>query len=154
MKSIICSVCKGEGFIKGEPGTCKFCGGQGQISVAGKQTEQLHLFSDFDEALIERQKAWVQDGEGDKLPVEFYAIELVGELGELFNVIKKLMREQYGVRGSRATLQDKEDEFGDVLICLKNMAAKYGVDLESVARRKFNATSEKYGFPHRVTTDA
>ena len=108
-------------------------------------------FDDFDEALEARQIAWVGEGDGDKLPVEFYAIELVGELGELFNVIKKLMREQYGVRGSRATLEDKEAEFGDVLICLKNMAAKYGVNLEKVARDKFNATSEKYGFPHRVT---
>jgi NTP pyrophosphatase (non-canonical NTP hydrolase) len=60
------------------------------------------------------------------------------------------MREAYGVRGSRATQKDKEEEFGDVLICLKNMAAKYGVDLEKVAKEKFNATSEKYNFPHRV----
>jgi NTP pyrophosphatase (non-canonical NTP hydrolase) len=111
---------------------------------------ELLTFRELDDALTARQKAWTGEGDGADLPVEFFAIELVGELGELFNVIKKLMRERHGVRGSRATQQDMEDEFGDVLICLKNMAAKYGVDLERVAREKFNATSVKYGFPHRV----
>lgn len=109
-------------------------------------------YDNLDDALDARQREWMSDGEGENLPKEFYAIELVGEIGELFNVIKKLMREEYGVRGSRATQKDKEEEFGDVLICIKNMACKFGVDLEKVAREKFNATSEKYNFPQRVRT--
>lgn len=113
-------------------------------------TKALIEYATLDEALTARQAAWRDDGEGNGIPNEFYAIELVGEIGELFNVVKKLMREAYGVRGSRATQQDMEDEFGDALICLKNMAARYAVDLERAARNKFNATSEKYGFPHRV----
>lgn len=120
------------------------------MSNLSMEAEERQLFHTLDEALTERQKAWTGGEEGDKLPVEFYAIELVGEIGELFNVIKKMMRVQYGVRGSTATVKDMEEEFGDALICLKNMASKYGVDLEKVAREKFNATSTKYGFPHRV----
>lgn len=114
------------------------------------QDDNTILFEDFDEALRVRQEMWIGDGDGAQLPKEFYAIELVGELGELFNVFKKLMRELYGVRGSRATKEDMEEEFGDALITLKNLAVKYGVDLESAARKKFNKTSEKYNFPQRV----
>ena len=104
----------------------------------------------LDDALAARQIAWRAEGDGDDIPNEFYAIEFVGEIGELFNVMKKLMREFYGVRGSRATREDLEDEFGDALICLKNLAARYHVDLNRAACKKFNATSIKYGFPHRV----
>lgn len=109
----------------------------------------LLWFDDFDEALAARQTEWLADGSGELLK-EFYAIEFIGEVGELFNVVKKLLRAEYGGRGTTATKADMEDEFGDAYITLKNMADKYGVDLERAARKKFNATSEKYGFPHRI----
>lgn len=106
-------------------------------------------YDTLDEALVARQKVWGSDG-GVEFPKEFYAIEFVGEIGELFNNMKKIMRENYGARGSRSSKRDLEDEFGDALITLKNLAMKYDVDLDRVAKRKFNETSIKYGFPHRV----
>lgn len=83
--------------------------------------------------------------------IMFDAIELGGEVGELLNVAKKLEREDRGWRGSRATQQDFADECADVLICLDKLARRRGVDLISATVAKFNATSEKQGFPHRLT---
>jgi len=84
----------------------------------------------------------------------FDALELGGEVGELLNVVKKLEREERGWRGSRATTQDFADECGDVLICLDKLARRLGVDLAEATARKFNATSEKQGFPHKLASAA
>lgn len=84
----------------------------------------------------------------------FDALELGGEVGELLNVVKKLEREAIGWRGSRATAADFADECGDVLICLDKLALRYGVDLAAATARKFNATSEKMGFVHRLSAPA
>lgn len=56
----------------------------------------------------------------------FYAIELIGEIGELANVIKKLERERLGMVGSRASKQDLIDELGDAYICVDLLAIAYG----------------------------
>lgn len=80
----------------------------------------------------------------------FDAAELGGEVGELLNVVKKLEREERGWPGSRATDTDFEDECADVLICLDKLARRKGVDLVSATIRKFNATSDKVGLPHKL----
>ena len=80
----------------------------------------------------------------------FDAVELGGEVGELLNVVKKLEREERGWRGSRAGPDDFADECADVLICLDKLARRRGVDLVAATVRKFNATSEKVGLPHRL----
>ncbi len=113
----------------------------------------MTTFTDLRTALIARQKEWVADS-GQEPDVGFRAIEFVGEVGELFNVIKKILREAGGWRGTRATQEDLADEFGDALICLYNLAEKMGVDLDAAAIAKFNKTSEKYGFPHRIEAGA
>jgi NTP pyrophosphatase (non-canonical NTP hydrolase) len=80
----------------------------------------------------------------------FHAVELGGEVGEVLNVVKKLHREEMGWRGSRASKEQLAEEIGDVLICLDKLAAHYGIDLAEATARKFNATSEKVGLPHRL----
>lgn len=82
--------------------------------------------------------------------IMFDALELGGEVGELLNVVKKLEREDRGWRGSRANPVDFEDECADVLICLDKLARRRGVDLAAVTVRKFNATSDKVGLPHKL----
>ncbi|WP_333703374.1 MazG-like family protein [Sphingobium yanoikuyae] len=82
--------------------------------------------------------------------IMFDALELGGEVGELLNVVKKLEREDRGWRGSRATPEDFADECADVLICLDKLARRRGVDLAAVTVRKFNATSDKVGLPHKL----
>ncbi len=89
-------------------------------------------------------------GGGDKITAEYSAVELAGEVGELLNVIKKMMRENLGIRGSRATINDLEDEFADVLITLDLLAMRMKVDLTESLRRKFNETSSKLGLMTRL----
>lgn len=84
--------------------------------------------------------------------IMFDAIELGGELGELLNVVKKLEREERGWRGSRADPADFADECADVLICLDKLARRHGVDLIAATTAKFNATSDKVGLPHKLST--
>lgn len=95
----------------------------------------------------ERAEAWLMGQKSDPL---FWAVELGGEVGEILNVVKKLVREELGWRGSRATVQDLADEIADGIICLDSLARHYGIDLSAAVTAKFNATSEKNGFPHRL----
>lgn len=89
-----------------------------------------------------RDAEWDPDG---KIDLGFRAAELGGEVGELLNCIKKLIREQIGIRGSRATMEEVADELADVAICTDLLAMHLGVDLDASVARKFNKTSEKYG---------
>jgi NTP pyrophosphatase (non-canonical NTP hydrolase) len=100
----------------------------------------------------ERYHAWV--GDGQDAGILFDAAELGGEVGELLNVVKKLVREEAGWRGSRAAPGDFADECADVLICLDKLARRRGVDLAEATAHKFNATSDKQGFPHKLTLTA
>lgn len=95
----------------------------------------------------ERAEAWLMGQKSDPL---FWAVELGGEVGEILNVVKKLVREELGWRGSRATVQDLADEIADGIICLDSLARHYGIDLASAVATKFNATSDKNGFPHKI----
>jgi hypothetical protein len=60
-----------------------------------------------------RQVEWGADA----LSLHFRGIELLGEVGEAANVMKKLERERLGIRGSRATVDDLANELADVVIC-------------------------------------
>jgi NTP pyrophosphatase (non-canonical NTP hydrolase) len=95
-----------------------------------------------------RNQVWANGTKSDPL---FHAVELGGEVGELLNEVKKLHRETVGWRGSTTTMQKLSEEIGDVLICLDKLAAIYGIDLAEATRQKFNATSDKYGFPHKLS---
>lgn len=96
----------------------------------------------------ERYAAWTGDGVEDPL---YLSNEFGGEAGEIQNVVKKLVREERGWRGSRATIEQLADEIADGIICLDNLARGYGIDLAAATTRKFNETSDKNGFPHKLT---
>jgi len=106
--------------------------------------------------------------------------ELAGEVGELCNELKKLLRfdRQHGVkveapdrvtfpseRGESGVqtdyvwnLREKREaivqrarlELGDVMVCIDLVAAVLGVDVEAATREKFNATSDKIGSTVRL----
>lgn len=107
-------------------------------------TEFLDAFRQVNSA---RWQAWAQGREPDPL---FMAVELGGEAGEVLNEVKKLVREERGWVGSRTTVQKLADELADVMICVDFLAWAYGIDLAVAVTRKFNATSEKVGLPHRI----
>lgn len=90
-------------------------------------------------------------GRGGETPsLEFRAIELAGEVGELLNALKKRLRADRGMAGGVDDRQAIEDELADVAICLDLVASDLGVDLGRAVGRKFNATSGGHGFAARI----
>lgn len=63
-----------------------------------------------------RQSEW--DGDGHAMNDDWRMNELMGEAGEVCNILKKLHRERVGVDGSRADRETLADELADVVICL------------------------------------
>lgn len=71
---------------------------------------------------------------------------LVGEAGELANVVKKL-----AVRGDIAvTLEVIAEEAGDVLWYLTELCSTYGLTLDEVARKNVSKLRIRYGGEHAL----
>ena len=101
-------------------------------------------FKALREANNERQAVWDKDR---KIKLSYRGSELAGEVGELCNVLKKLEREQLGIKGSRATVEDAKKELADVIICVDLIAKELNIeDVFGAVAEKFNADSKKHGF--------
>jgi NTP pyrophosphatase (non-canonical NTP hydrolase) len=133
-----------------------------------RMTQQLQkrTFRSLQKANEARNAEWDPDG---KLDLSFAGIEHAGEVGEAMevlaaqiekaltaldhvaaagkvsNVVKKRVREDRGIRGSRATLEDLALELADDVITAYLVARRYNINLDVAIERKFNATSEKQG---------
>ena len=111
-----------------------------------------------------RQKEWDTKNQID---LAFRGNELAGEVGEALeravdllllsvstgkanNHMKKLQRERLGIKGSRSTKKDLEEELSDVIICVGLIAMHEGLDMDQAVVAKFNATSEKMGLQTRL----
>ncbi len=105
------------------------------------------IFSDLREANVKRQKEW---SGSDKASLEFRALEVGGETGELLEAVKKYIRQRDGIRGTKATMKNIADEIGDVIISLDLLADCLGLDLAACAKIKFNKTSGKYKLKTRL----
>ncbi|NVK36161.1 MAG: nucleotide pyrophosphohydrolase [Rhodobacteraceae bacterium] len=97
-----------------------------------------------------RRREWPGDEQAD---LGFRALEVAGEAGELCEAMKKYLRQQKGIAGSTATLDDIADEMADCLIAVDLLASQLGIDLGQAVARKFNRTSEKYGLKTRFGED-
>lgn len=84
---------------------------------------------------------------------DYLVIALAGEVGELANVHKKMLREGISPERSQAMLAQLIDELGDVLWYVAALADNLGVDLETVnvvnteklnLRNGINASSSSY----------
>jgi len=110
-------------------------------------------FETFSRINRERCREWM--GESDTL--HHHALGLAGETGELCNVIKKLDRLEHGKvgggKGPFALREQAKEEIADVLIYLDLVAMHFGVTLDDVVIKKFNATSKKYGFKQHLQGD-
>lgn len=73
------------------------------------------FLKDLRKASAARSLVW---SKGQPPDVEFSAIEFAGEVGEICNDLKKIVREQRGWVGSRATTQHLGEEIADVIITL------------------------------------
>ncbi|MCK1430865.1 MazG-like family protein [Bradyrhizobium sp. 87] len=109
----------------------------------------MTYYSSLRSANVARQIEW---DEGNQLSLSYRGNELAGEVGEACNVIKKLDREQMGIKGSRDTVEHLAQELADVVICADLIASAAGINLEHAIRDKFNATSEKHGFKTRLVS--
>lgn len=93
-------------------------------------------------ASLLRQEEWDPES---KITLSYRGNELAGEVGEACNIIKKVERENLGLKGSRATMEELSDELADVIICCDLVSLHLNIDLDEAVVRKFNATSAKYG---------
>jgi len=80
-----------------------------------------------------------------------------GEAGEMANVVKKLRRGETGARNDDDPTEPElramlADEIADVAIYLDLLAWYYDIDLAEAIISKFDRTSERYGFPERLST--
>jgi len=80
---------------------------------------------------------------------------MAGECGEACNVVKKLRRKDLGLSAAvdpeRDVLIEKlADELADTYLYLNLLAEHYAIDLPAAIVRKFNAISEREGFPDRL----
>lgn len=95
----------------------------------------------------ERAEEWMQGTASDPL---FWATEFGGEAGEVLNEVKKLRRAELGWVGSTTDLSKLSNEIGDAIISLDAIARHYGIDMQDAVIGKFNLTSEKHGFTHKL----
>lgn len=107
-------------------------------------------FREFSQKNVERAKAF-PSAEQSWTPSDWMTA-LVGEVGELANLIKKRRR---GVDLSRGQSMEEIEaqyagEIADIQTYLNLLAHSLGVDLESALRQKFNAVSERVNSPIRL----
>ena len=78
-----------------------------------------------------------------------------GEAGEAGNVVKKIRRHETSVNAandppSPELFAKLADELADTIIYADLLAHEAGIDLGAAVVSKFNATSEREGFPERL----
>lgn len=104
-------------------------------------------FSHLRNANCIRQSEWDPD---NTIDLSYRGNELAGEVGEACNVIKKIVRERLGIRGTRATQEDLAMELADVIICVDLIAMMEHIDLSDAVTDKFNLTSAKYNLKTKL----
>jgi NTP pyrophosphatase (non-canonical NTP hydrolase) len=103
---------------------------------------------------LERAEVWHPNGIQEWSPAE-WGNALAGECGELCNVLKKLLRLDHGI--NQANGLDRNElvemagkEIADVYLYLDLVASRLGLTVASCTVKKFNETSTKEGFPHKL----
>lgn len=120
-------------------------------AVAGAATCSALTFDAFREANVRRCIKWHPQGIESWSPSDWLTA-VAGELGELASLLKMRNRERDGLPGNKFSPTDKQiaDEVADVLTYLDLLAYVLGVDMGKAAAEKFNAISERVGFPDRI----
>lgn len=73
--------------------------------------------------------------------LEHLIVCLVGEVGELANIVKKIRRGDRDLDGSR---QEMTEEIADVFIYLMKLSLQLSVDLESAYDRKMSENAVRF----------
>lgn len=84
--------------------------------------------------------------------IEFAALALCGEAGEVANLVKKTRRATWLGRPSEPEPAALADELADVLAYTLKLANLLGVDLQESYERKMDQNRQRFGQPARVLT--
>lgn len=116
-------------------------------------------FAEVTKANVERSNRWHRNGISDWSPERWYTATS-GELGEVGNALKKLFRVEdeidnlnepgREIASREAAIAKIGEEIADTFLYLNLLAIRLGIDLPTEVVKKFNATSERYGFPERI----
>ena len=116
-------------------------------------------FAQLTRANLDRGLRWHKGGL-EEWTVNDWLCALGGEAGEALNAGKKHRRILSGVQqhgdvpaGLAAAEERIMDELADVVIYADLVASRLGHSLAEAIVRKFNAISEREGFPERLPTD-
>ena len=96
----------------------------------------------------------VRWNKGNPAPLSFAMMELAGEVGEACNAAKKMIRAEMGWVGGDKDKEKLAEELADTVICADLAASRAGIDLGKAVIDKFKKTSDKHGFPERLTPPA
>lgn len=109
-------------------------------------------FADLHDASSTRSKRWHE--EATPWTVMEWGCAMAGEAGEACNVAKKIRRLEQKIHTKdfdrTALLAKLAEECADTVIYCELLCAMQGIDLAGAIRKKFNETSEHYGFPERL----
>lgn len=113
-------------------------------------------FGDVHAANFERCRRWHPGFPDDEdWSLADWCLAMVGEAGEAANVVKKIHRAKYGLRGRldppmQELIEALAEELADVFLYLDLLACKARIDLPAAIVAKFNAVSERQDFPERL----
>ncbi len=106
-------------------------------------------FGELKEINETRSLEWAKQDTDNRDNLEFRTIDLAGEAGEVADAVKKLLRLHAHMPGSTTIEQsviDIGEELADTIISADRVASALDINLSDAIRRKFNITSDKYGF--------
>jgi len=92
----------------------------------------------------------VHNADGSDWSLSQWSNAVLGELGELANVIKKIEREDFTLEEARV---DCAKECADVMTYLDILAFRLGVDLGQATVDKFNEVSDRVNVDVHIDTD-
>lgn len=108
---------------------------------------------------VERGKLW-HDGDLKNWSIADWSNAMAGEAGETCNAVKKLRRIQDEIKNisepgrQLSTVEQAKDkiaeEAADTFLYLDLLMEAIGRSLPEAIIKKFNKTSEEYGFPQRL----
>lgn len=103
---------------------------------------------------LERALVWHKSGLEDWSPAE-WGNAAAGEMGELCNVLKKLLRHDMGINQANGLSREQlvkmaAQEIGDTFLYLNLIAQRLDLDMYDCVRDTFNRVSEREGFEERL----
>ena len=117
------------------------------------------LLQDLIEANVQRANRWHNGNMNEWSPLE-WAAAMAGEAGEACNAAKKLKRLECGIASINEGQRNLADvnvarqavgkEVADTILYAILVAARVGIDLETVLIEVFNKKSKEYDFPEMI----